>query len=145
MGELSMSNEKKIYTLVVKKQRIEVSKEVYKAYYRCRDREVYLDRVHKKNTISLEALKESGFSIELNSSLISKESAEEKAIKNILIGEIKEKLNLLKSDELFLVKEIFEKGVSEREIARNIGVSQQVVHYRKMLVLKKLKDLLNKK
>lgn len=33
-----MSKDKTTYELVVKKQRIEVSKEVYRAYYECRER-----------------------------------------------------------------------------------------------------------
>jgi hypothetical protein len=48
------------YTLVVNKKRISVTKEVYKAYYHCRNREKYLDKLANKNNISLENCMEKG-------------------------------------------------------------------------------------
>lgn len=134
-----MSKDKTTYELVVKKQRIEVSKEVYRAYYECRDREIYLDKVHKKHNESLEALQESGFSIECNSSLISKESAEDKAIRKIVVEEVKNKFVLLSHDEILVMQELFLNGMSERELARKLNISQQLVHHRKNFAIKKIK------
>jgi len=139
-----MSKDKTTYELVVKKQRIEVSKEVYRAYYECRDREVYLDKVHKKHNESLEALQESGFSIEWNSSLISKDSAEDKAIINIMIEKMKASLELLEPEELFLIKEIFMKGLAEREVARKRAIPVQTINDRKKAILNKLYWILKK-
>lgn len=133
-----MSKDKTTYELVVKKERIEVSKEVYRAYYECRDREVYLDKVHKKHNESLEALQESGFSIECNSSLISKESAEDKAIRKIMAEEVKNKFVLLSHDEILVMQELFLNGMSERELARKLNISQQLVHHRKNFAIKKI-------
>jgi len=137
-----MTKEKTTYELVVKKQRIAVSKEVYRAYYQCRDREVYLERLHRKYTESLEELEECGFSVERNSSFISKETAEDEAIRNIMIEKMKVSLKLLNEDELFLITEIYKKGVSERELAKIMNVSQQVVHYKKNNILNKMKEIL---
>lgn len=52
------------YTLVVNKKRISVTKEVYKAYYHCRNREKYLDKLANKNNISLENCMEKGIPVE---------------------------------------------------------------------------------
>jgi len=139
-----MSKDKTTYELVVKKQRIEVSKEVYRAYYECRDREVYLDKVHKKHNESLEALQESGFSIEWNSSLISKDSAEDKAIINIMIEKMKASLELLEPEELALIKEIYMKGLAEREVARKRAIPVQTINDRKKAILNKLYWILKK-
>ena len=52
------------YTLVVNKKRISVTKEVYKAYYHCRNREKYLEKLANKNNISLENYMEKGIPVE---------------------------------------------------------------------------------
>jgi len=140
-----VSKDKTTYELVVKKQRIEVSKEVYRAYYECRDREVYLDKVHKKHNESLEALQESGFSIECNSSLISKESAEDKAINKILIDQLKISMKLLKPEDLFLIREIYVKGVSERELAKQLNVHRKSIYKRKEKVFEKIRKIMAEK
>lgn len=134
-----MSKDKTTYELVVKKQRIEVSKEVYRAYYECREREKYLDKLHIKHAESLEALQEHGFSLECNSSLISKESAEDKAIRKIMVDEVKNKFVLLSHDEILVMQELFLNGLSERELARKLNVSQQLIHHRKNFAIKKIK------
>lgn len=133
-----MSKDKTTYELVVKKQRIEVSKEVYRAYYECRDREVYLDKVHKKHNESLEALQESGFSIEYNSSLISKESAEDKAVRKIMVERIRKELS---KEELKLINTVYMKGIPVRELARKLNVSHQYLLYREKTIIKKLKKI----
>jgi len=139
-----MPNNKKAYTIIVKNVRIEVSEEVYRAYYKEREHEKYIDKVSRDKNISLDELIEIGFNIELNCSDIPKESAEDEAIKNILIEQIKEKLKLLEPEELFLIKEIFENGVSERELARRTGIPVQTLNDRKKAILKKLYWLMKK-
>lgn len=138
-----MSKDKTTYELVVKKQRIEVSKEVCSAYYECREK--YLDKLHIKHTESMEALRESGFSIEKNSSLISKESAEDKAINNILIEQLKISVNLLEPKDLFLIREIYVKGVSERELAKQLNVHRKSIYKRKARLFEKIRKIMAEK
>lgn len=45
-----MANNNKIYTLLVRGKRIPVTQEIYKAYYYCRDREKYLDKLAEEVT-----------------------------------------------------------------------------------------------
>ncbi|MBZ2174680.1 hypothetical protein K8M07_05400 [Schnuerera sp. xch1] len=59
-----MNNYDRKYTLMVRGIRVTVTKEVYKAYYRCRNREKYLDRLTQNNNISLEGCNEKGIPIE---------------------------------------------------------------------------------
>jgi len=139
-----MPNNKKAYTIIVKNVRIEVSEEVYRAYYKEREHEKYIDKVSRDKNISLDELIEIGFNIELNCSDIPKESAEDEAIKNILIEQIKEKLKLLEPEELLIIKEIFENGVSERELARRTGIPVQTLNDRKKAILNKLYWLMKK-
>lgn len=137
-----MPDNKRVYTIVVKNARIEVSEEVYREYYKEREHEKYIDKVSKEKNISLDELMEIGFSIESNSTTISKESAEDEAIKNILIEQIKEKLELLEPEELFLIKEIFENGVSERELAKKMNVHRKTIYNKRMKLLEKLRKLI---
>lgn len=137
-----MSNEKTTYELVVKKQRIVVSKEVYKAYYECKERERYLDKLNKKYNVSLEKIVDEGYPIEINGVNVLKDSAEKEALRNINKYELRKIIGNLEKSEIILLKEIFEYGYTERELATKMGISQQMVHHRKMICLKKLHKLL---
>lgn len=59
-----MDSHGKNYSLLVQGRRISVTKEVYNAYYHCRDREKYLDKMAEKNNISIEGCNEKGISVE---------------------------------------------------------------------------------
>jgi len=138
-----MPNDKKVYVLFVRKQKVEVSQEVYKAYYESLNREKYLERLSKKHNVSLEELQEVGVVVENNIREKTKETAEDEAIKNILIKQIEESLKLLSEDELFLIKEIFKNGVSERDMAKRLGIPRMTLKYRIERVIEKIK-ILNK-
>lgn len=98
--------------------------------------------MNKKYTISLDRIIEEGYQVERNGLDIIRDSAEDQAIKNISIGEMKKSLNKLEPDELAFIKNIFEKGFTEKEIAHKLGVTQQAVNHRKMTILKKLRNSL---
>lgn len=137
-----MSKDKTTYELVVKKQRIEVSEEIYEVYYKCKEREKYIDKLNQKYTVSLEKIMDEGYHVEMNGFNFVKESVEDEAIKNIGIREMIKSLKKLEPDELVFIKEIYEKGFTEKEVAQRLGVTQQTVNYRKMTILKKLRNLL---
>ncbi|MHB8076388.1 sigma-70 family RNA polymerase sigma factor [Desulfosporosinus fructosivorans] len=97
-----MEEQQRKYTLVVKKKRIAVSKEVYTAYYHCRDREKYLDERAQENNISLEACIEKG--IQLEYALASaKESIEYSIILKEMIAKMLECFALLADNEKQLI------------------------------------------
>ena len=103
------------YTLIVNKKRIPVTKEVYKAYYKQKEREAYLDKLAYRNNLSIEECAEKGIQTEWQ---------------------------MLKSYELIedkLIRALFFMGMSEQQFARQLGVSKQAVNKQKQRILKKLK------
>ena len=67
---------------------------------------------------------------------------EELAIKTIMIERLKESLKLLNSDELELITALFYEGKSEVQYSKETGISQQTISYRKMIILKKIKKIM---
>lgn len=56
--------EERIYTIVVKRKRIEVSREVYYAYHKARESERYQRQVAYQRELSLERFQEEGVNAE---------------------------------------------------------------------------------
>lgn len=59
-----MEEQESKYTLLVNKKRVAVGKEVYKAYYRQKEREAYLDKLAGKHNISFEECEEKGIQVD---------------------------------------------------------------------------------
>lgn len=138
-----MKEQKRIYTLVVKKKRIAVSKEVYTAYYHCRDREKYLDELAQDNNISLEACIEKG--IQLEYALASaQESIEDRIIMKEMSAKMLRCLTLIDENERMLINELFFKGKSERQLSAETGIPQKTINDRKRKALRKLKKIIEK-
>lgn len=136
-----MEEHERKYTLVVQKKRIAVSKEVYMAYYHCRDREKYLDELAETNNISFEACHEKGIQVEYL--LVSaQESIEDRIIIKEMIAKMQQYLKQLDEKEKWLMDALYFKGKSEYQIASQLGITQQAVHKRKAKILTKLKKLI---
>ena len=136
-----MEEHERKYTLVIQKKRIAVSKEVYMAYYHCRDREKYLDELAETNNISFEACNEKGIQVEYL--LVSaQESMEDRIIIKEMIAKIQQYLKQLDEKEKWLMDALYFKGKSEYQIASQLGITQQAVHKRKAKILNKLKKLI---
>ena len=56
--------EERIYTIIVQRERVEVSREVYYAYHKAREAERYQNRVIRQIEMSLERFQEEGVSAE---------------------------------------------------------------------------------
>jgi len=69
-------------------------------------------------------------------------SVEEEAIKNVMIQKLRESLTLLNAADLEMILALFFEGKTETEYALETGILQQTINYRKQVVLKKLKKLL---
>ncbi|NJD01342.1 MAG: sigma-70 family RNA polymerase sigma factor [Ruminiclostridium sp.] len=135
------------YTLLVNKKRIPVTEEVYRAYYQLKEREDYLDKLSQKYNMSFEECEEKG--IQVDYLLASEQSiednlieAEDKLIKAEMLAKLTEVMGKLSGQELSMINELFFKGKSERQLARQLGVYQYAVHKRKVRILEKLKKLL---
>lgn len=136
-----MEEHERKYTLVVKKKRITVTEQVYKAYYHCRDREKYLNVLAEKNNISLEVCNEKGIQVEY-AFAYAEESIEDRIVKREMIAKMLQCLKLLSENEKWLLDALYFKEKSEYQIAAQLGITQQAVHKRKIKILDKLKKLI---
>ncbi len=138
-----MEEHERKYTLVVQKKRIAVSKEVYMAYYHCRDREKYLDELAVTNNISFEACHEKGIQVEY---LIvsAQESIEDSIILKEMIAKMLRCLTLLEESDQMLINELFFKCKSERQLSAEKGIPQKTINDRKRKALQKLKKIIEK-
>ena len=138
-----MEEHERKYTLVVQKKRIAVSKEVYMAYYHCRDREKYLDELAETNNISFEACNEKGIQVEYL--LVSaQESMEDRIIIKEMIAKIQQYLKQLDEKEKWLMDALYFKGKSERQLSAETGIPQKTINDRKRKALLKLKKIIEK-
>lgn len=118
---------------------INVSEEVYLTYYRMESRERYLDRkdiLHGKvlysNLDTDETLGEEGIP-DLNT-----ESVEDAAVRRIITDKLHQCLDRLTAEERDLIIRIYFQEKSEVRLAKELGVLQQTINYRKQKILKKL-------
>ena len=71
-------------------------------------------------------------------------STEDIAIQNILLKQLEDALHLLAPDEMDLIEQLYFREYSEREVAENYEVSQNMIHRRKHQILRKLKREIEK-
>ena len=118
---------------------MEVSLKDYKVFYKNRRRQKYLHELSAENEdISFDMLTTDEFSGE--DILIDYDNdVSEQAITKIIFNKLDEVLPLLTGDEQFIIESIYYKGMTERELAPVLGVSQPVINKRKNRILEKLK------
>ncbi|MDT3698355.1 MAG: sigma-70 family RNA polymerase sigma factor [Thermincola sp.] len=138
-----MDNHDKNYTLLVMGKRISVTKEIYKAYYQCRDREKYVDKLAEKNNISLEGCNEKGISVEYIIST-TVDSVEDTIITEMLLIKLRQCLKMLDESERMLITELYLQGKNERQLSCETGIPQRTINYRKRNILAKLKKFIEK-
>jgi len=138
-----MDNHDKNYSLLVQGKRISVAKEVYNAYYHCRDREKYLDKLAEKNNISIEGCKEKGISVEYIIST-AVDSVEDTIITEMLLVKLRQCVKMLDKSERMLIAELYLRGKSERQLSKETGIPAMTIHDRKTRILKNLKKMMEK-
>lgn len=138
-----MDNHVENYCLLVRGKRIPVTKEVYKAYYQCRDREKYLDKLAEENNISLEGCNEKGISVEYII-FAATDSMEERIITEMLIVKLRQCIKMLDESERMVIAELYLQGKSERQMSKETGIPSMTIHDRKTRILKKLKKMMEK-
>ena len=138
-----MEKHEDIYTLLVGGKRVPVSKKVYKAYYQCRDREKYLDKLASNNSLSLEDCIEEGIPVEYQ--IASAETSMEDTVADReFIEKMKKCLSLLDLSERHLIEALFFEDMSERQYAKRTGIAQRTINDQKRRILSKLKKLMEK-
>ena len=139
---MAENNEKRTYYLRVSGTMVKVTEEVYRTYYQFKDHQKHLERMERKHgQFSYDALDTSERSGEAMLSDFFAPSIEEIAIAHVMY----EKLHCSFSQaEKQLIQALYYEGLSEREYAARIGISQKGVNKRKHAIQKKLRKMLEK-
>ena len=135
--------ENKKYIIKISGKLVEVTPEVYGEYYRMERYARYQeerDRSHGKTLYS-----NLDFNDILGEELIPDQSAlntEDAAIARILHEKLHRCLDMLPEGERDLIQALYFDGLTEREYAFRIGVSQNTVNKRRHVVLARLKNFM---
>lgn len=137
--------ENKKYYLYANKQRVEVTKEVYIAYYQSIEQEKYQEKKIKKyKVMSYNALDTDEQTGEETLADANAQTIEEEIIYTKTIEKLRKSLELLTKDEMELIQGLFFKNITEVAMAEILDVNQSTISRRKMKVLNKLKKILEK-
>ncbi|MGX8710752.1 MAG: sigma factor-like helix-turn-helix DNA-binding protein [bacterium] len=134
-------SENKKYTIVVKRQRVEVSEDVYRAYHNEREAERYQNKLIRQNELSLERFCEDGVNIDYRIVRVQPDILY-KLIQQEQMEALWIALQSLPEDERSLIDELFFNDKSERELSAMISVPQKTINDRKKRILLKLRKLI---
>ena len=129
----------KQYHIKLNGKLIPVSEEVYRAYKRPQWREKKQKIIRRQNEQSIEHINESDA---INQANLAQCGLDEIIIENLLLDELHEAMLSLNDDERVLIYALFYNDKSERDVAKEIGVSQNTVNYHKKRVIEKLRKIL---
>jgi RNA polymerase sigma factor (sigma-70 family) len=134
-------SENKKYTIIVRKQRVEVSEAVYRAYHKEREAERYQNKLIRQNELSLERFRDDGVNIDYLIVRVQPDIVD-KLIHQEKLEALWSALQSLSEDERSLIDELFFNEKSERELSAIISVPQKTINDRKKRILLKLRRLI---
>ena len=131
----------KEYYLYVNGQRVKVSEQIYKVYWREKEHEKYLEQVDKKNhLLFFSSLDQDGNFVD---NLADESVDVEKIIETqILIETVRKAVSRLNDEERDIIERLYFNDETLSSVARSKKVSYQAIQWRKNNILKKLKVLL---
>ena len=131
----------KEYYLYVNGQRVKVSEQIYKVYWREKEHEKYLEQVDKKNhLLFFSSLDHDGNFVD---NLADESEKEEKIIETqILIETVRNAVSRLNDEERDIIERLYFNDQTLSSVARSKKVSYQAIQWRKNNILKKLKVIL---
>lgn len=142
------------YYIALDGQTLEVSRELYKAYYKGRRKERYFTqdlkqertRVDKKTgQITVIPSREDSYErlLEAEKQFAEDvENIEDAAIRAVMLEKLTAALHTLADEEKAIIHALFYQEVSEVELAKRMGISRTTLRSRKDKILVKLKELL---
>ena len=128
--------------ILVEKHLMELSEENYRAYYKEKRRAKYVkERERKIGVFSYDALSDRGICGE---ELIADQEVDvcDLAVSHTLVENLRNCLSLLTDEEYRLIRLRFYAQLTEAEIGRLYGVSQQSISKRLARICKKIKNLM---
>ena len=131
----------KEYYLYVNGQKVKVSEQIYKVYWREREHEKYLEQVDKKNhLLFFSSLDQDGHFVD---SIIDESVDVEKIVETqMMIEAVRNAISMLNAEERDIVERLYFNDETLSSIARGKKVSYQAIQWRKNSILKKLRVLL---
>ena len=131
----------KEYYLQVNGQRVKVSEQIYKVYWREKEHEKYLEQVDKKNhLLFFSSLDHDGNFVD---NLADESVDVEKIIETqILIETVRNAVSRLNDEERDIIERLYFNDETLSSVARSKKVSYQAIQWRKNNILKKLKVIL---
>ncbi|HFZ7084475.1 sigma factor-like helix-turn-helix DNA-binding protein [Streptococcus dysgalactiae] len=131
----------KEYYLYVRGQKVKVSEDIYKVYWREKEHEKYLEQVDKKNhLLFFSSLDHDGNFVD---NLADESVDVEKIIETqILIETVRKAMSRLNDEEREIIERLYFNDETLSSVARSKKVSYQAIQWRKNNILKKLKVLL---
>ena len=134
-------SENKKYTIVVKKQRVEVSEAIYRVYHKEREAERYQNKLIRQNELSLERFREDGVNIDYLIVRVQPDIVD-KLIHQEQLEALWIALQSLPEDERSIIDELFFNDKSERTLAAELDIPRMTLSDKKKRILRKLKKLL---
>ncbi len=123
---------------------MEVTAETYKAYYKDKRRQKYIDERSLLNgDVSYDAL-DTDETLGAEVFADTKTNVEATVINKMTVAELRKAFLLLSPDERELITAIYIQNLTEREYAKQKGVYHNAVHKRKLRILEKLKKFLDR-
>lgn len=131
------------YFIRVENKAIEVTQEVYETYYRMGRREKYLaERDYNHKLLHYSALDAPDLVGEELIADNSGQEIEEQIIQSMVNEELHNALEQLKDRDREIITELYFNDLTERELAKRLGIKQQTLNERKKRILKDLKKVL---
>ena len=122
------------YYLYVRGQRVEVSEEIYREYYKLTEHEKYLKRKALVHECSLEEMTSNGETVDVSFS-----DTEQEALTAMRRKRVQEEISGLTDEEKMLIRLRYYEQLTEREAALRMGIPQSTFHCRLNSLYKKLR------
>ena len=138
-----MKKEKKEFYLYVNGQKVKVSEDIYKVYWREREHEKYLEQVDRKNhLLFFSSLDQDGHFAE---TLVDESVDVEKIVETqMMIEAVRNAISKLNAEERDIIERLYFNDETLSSVARDKGVTYQTIQWRKDRILRKLKEILKK-
>ncbi len=135
--------ERDAYRLPVHRELVDVTREVYVGFYQEKRKAKTVDEKNQRNgLLSYDALDTESTLGEEAFQDSSMPSLEEVAEETLLRERLHHCLGQLPEEERRLVESLYFEGLTERQCAKNLGISQKAVNKRRHKILAQLKKLL---
>lgn len=130
----------KKYYLYINGQKVKVSEDIYKVYWREREHEKYLEQVERKTTCSFSSLDHDGHFVD---NIVDESVDVEKIVETqMMIEAVRNTISRLNAEERGIIERLYFQYEILSSITRIKKVSYQAIRWRKNNILKKLKLLL---